>query len=86
MKPLFTANGEHHRKPQLVITQRSIIDRGCLASTDTSTTQPLHLRFKEHHGSWKPENQKDGCEIMSPRDDRKVVPMKPQHYGSLNTP
>lgn len=45
-KLLFTENGEHHRK-QLYTMQRA--NHGEPSSTDTFTSQLLHLWLREHH-------------------------------------
>lgn len=45
-KPLFLANGDNHRKPQMDTMQRAT---DCSSSADTSVSQLLHLWDREGH-------------------------------------
>lgn len=46
---LFAADRSHYRKIVLVEMQR-ITDHGCLDPVDTSTIQPLYLKFRNYQG------------------------------------
>lgn len=50
-KLIFTASGNHYRKPQLVILQRSMVYGG--PSKDTSTTRVLPLRLRKYYQKGK---------------------------------
>lgn len=60
-----------------------LTDCGILRQRGSSTTEVLHLNFKERHGRGmerldEPEEQEVFCETVSPRNNREVVSMKHQ--------
>ena len=60
-------------------------------SSLNETPIALPPRLREHHGRMRgkilePEDRGTCCEIVSSRYERKVVPMKCEHYGHLNKP
>lgn len=59
-KFIFAADGNYSRHSQLAKMQR-IETVGCLATIDTSTTQPLHPRLRKNHERDRKTEEKDSC-------------------------